>query len=61
MNETLKQQEDTIQQKLDKLINDTEQLLNDNYWDILKEKYTGLLQANHMILKKIKEELELYD
>jgi hypothetical protein len=58
---TLKQQEDTIQQKLDKLINDTEQLLNDTYWSILKEKYIGLLQANHMILKKIKEELDSHD
>lgn len=58
MTETFETQDKQIQDKLDKLINDTEQLLNDPYWDILKEKYTGLLQANHMILKKIKEELE---
>lgn len=61
MNETFKEQDKEIQQKLDKLINDTEQLLNDTYWSILKEKYTGLLQANHMILKKIKEELDPHD
>ena len=61
MTETHETQDKQIQDKLNNLITDTETLLNDPYWSILKEKYTGLLQANHMILKKIKEELELYD
>jgi len=57
MTETLKQQDMMILNKLNTLITDTESLLNDPYWNILKEKYTGLLQANHMILTKIKTEL----
>ena len=57
MTETHETQDKQIQDKLNDLINDTEQLLNDPYWNILKEKYTGLLQANHMILTKIKTEL----
>jgi len=58
MTETHEQQDMMILNKLNNLINDTEQLLNDPYWSILKEKYTGLLQANHMILTKIKIELQ---
>lgn len=58
MTDTFETQDKQILNKIDKLLTDTETLLNDDYWDILKERYVGLLQANLLILKKIKEELD---
>lgn len=43
--------------KLEKLIDDMENLKADSYWAYTKEYWMGLLEASIILIKKIKEDL----